>query len=136
MAGALEPIILTKDELWLLQSVVRHESLDQSRWQIPTTDLDLNEQVARALVFCEDHGQEEAALHLTNSQLILLDAVVPASAKSVAGVSIGRSVLLKSYRARLGLTAPQTPEGADRLVDKSEVMRLLETRKQGDPSDA
>lgn len=136
MADELASIILTKDELWLLQSVVRHESLDQSRWQIPITDLDLNEQVARALVFCEDHGQEEAALYLTYSQLILLDAVVPASAKSINGVSTGRSVLLKSYRARLGSTSVEIPEDVDRVVDKAEVKRLLETQTQGDQSDA
>lgn len=94
------PLVLTKDELWLCQSVVRHESKDQGDWKAPLTSLALNEQISLCLFLCEEFQQTEAALNLTYNECLLLDAVIPQHAKASNGEAIGKPLLKKLFRVR------------------------------------
>lgn len=92
--------IFTTDELWLLQASIRHEMAGQEQWKAPPTSAALNDQVADALVRCDEAGLNEAAITLTRHDCLAIDHCVPQSAKSASGVAIGKSVLMKSFRAR------------------------------------
>jgi hypothetical protein len=93
-------VLFSLDELWLLQSVVRHEMAQQDQWKIPPVSAALNDQVADALVRCEEAGLGEVALVLTRADCLAIDYHVPQGAKSPSGVPIGRQLLMKSFRAR------------------------------------
>ena len=101
--------IFTLDELWLLQSVVRHETAQMDSWRYPPASLALNDQIAEALLRCEEHSLAEAALLLTRGDCLGIDHTVPQAAKSAAGLPIGKSVLMKSFRARRELEEGQPP---------------------------
>ena len=92
--------VFSLEELWLLQSVIRHEVAQQESWRYPPASLGLNGQVAEALLRCDDHALPEAALLLTIEDCLAIDSTVPQGAKSAAGVPVGRNVLMKSFRAR------------------------------------
>ncbi|MGI8925326.1 MAG: hypothetical protein ACR2HN_01605 [Tepidiformaceae bacterium] len=92
--------IFTVDELWLLQSVVRHEMAQSEQWKQPPVSLALNDQVAESLLLCHDNGLAEAALLLTRGDCLAIDYCVSQGAKSPSGVAVGKSVLLKSFKAR------------------------------------
>jgi hypothetical protein len=92
--------LFTVEELWLLQSVIRHEIPQLEQWDFPPASLALNDQVAEALLLCDERGEAEAALVLSRGDCLVIDYCVPQGAKSVAGVAIGKHVLLKSFRAR------------------------------------
>ena len=92
--------VFSVDELWLLQSVIRHETPQMETWRFPPASLELNDQVADALLRCEEHALTEAALLLTRADCLAIDHTVPQGAKSVAGLPVGRTVLMKSFRAR------------------------------------
>ena len=94
------PAVFTKDELWLVRSVVRHESTDQARWEAPLTNLDLNDAIVDAVLMCEVLGLGEAALLLSMKDCLLLDAVIPQDAKDKAGLLLGKTALLKTFAAR------------------------------------
>ena len=95
--------VFSVDELWLLQSVIRHEMAQMEQWKAPPASPSLNDQVAEALLFCHENDLGEAALLLTRRDCLAIDFSVPQGAKSPAGVPIGKSVLLKSFRARTEL---------------------------------
>ena len=92
--------IFTDEELWLLQSVIRHETAQQEQWRIPPAGLALNDQVAESILRCDELGLCEAALILTYEDCLVIDYCVPQSAKAASGVAIGKQVLMKSFRAR------------------------------------
>ncbi len=92
--------VFSVEELWLIQSVVRHELPQQDEWRFPPANVDLNDQVAQALVFCDENAVTEAALILSRGDCLTLDYCVPQAAKSAAGILIGKQVLMKSFRAR------------------------------------
>lgn len=92
--------LFTVEELWLLQSVIRHELPQLEQWDFPPASLALNDQIAETLVLCDETGEAEAALVLSRGDCLVIDYCVPQGAKSVAGVAIGKHVLLKSFRAR------------------------------------
>ncbi len=100
MSEPATSVIFTADELWLLQSVIRHEMAQPEQWKAPPVSASLNDQVAEALVLCHDHDQGEAAVLLTIADCLAIDFCVPQAAKSPAGLAIGKQVLLKSFRAR------------------------------------
>ena len=60
----------------------------------------LNDEIADALVRCDEAGLGEAALELTRADCLAIDHCVPQGAKSVSGLPIGKMVLMKSFRAR------------------------------------
>ena len=92
--------VFSVDELWLLQAAIRHEIPQGDQWRFPPASLALNDQVADALLRCEEQGLTEAALLLTRADCLAMDFGVQQGAKSAAGVAIGKSVLMKSFRAR------------------------------------
>ena len=87
-------------ELWLLQSVIRHEMQGQEMWKFPPASLDLNDQIAKALLFCDEPGEPSAFLELTRGDTLCIDFCVPNTAKDANGKPIGQNVLMKSFRAR------------------------------------
>ena len=87
-------------ELWLLQGVIRHEMQGQEIWKFPPASLDLNDQIARALLFCDETGEGSAFLELTRGDTLCIDFCVPNTAKDANGRPIGQAVLMKSFRAR------------------------------------
>jgi hypothetical protein len=119
--------LFTSDELWLLQSVIRHEIAQMEGWKAPPASAALNEQIAEALLFCAENNVNEAAVLLTMRDCLAIDYCVPQAAKSPAGAPIGRMVLLKSYRARAELeqhwheTAEEpVPPTHDEIVSRME----------------
>lgn len=92
--------IFTQEELWLLQSVIRHETSQQEQWRNPPASIELNEQICESLLRCDELGLCEAALVLTYEDCLVIDFCVPQTAKSPSGAPIGKAVLMKSYRAR------------------------------------
>ena len=98
------PVLFSLSELWLLQSVVRHEIAQQSSWQKPPANLALNEAIADAIYSCVEYGYAEVALQLTAHHLLIIDALVPQAAKDADGKLLGKPILLKSFAARRALT--------------------------------
>lgn len=99
-SGRTASVVFTLEELWLLQSVVRHEIVQKEQWQAPPADPDFNDQIAECLYRCETLGLAEAALLLRWNDLLVIDFCVPQSAKSPSGAAIGKNVLMKAFRAR------------------------------------
>lgn len=116
--NATAAIVFTLDELWFLQSLVRHEIPDPPTWKFPPASLELNDAIADAILSCADYGLREVALQLSRGDLLLLDYQVPQSAKDIAGKDIGKTILLKTFRARRLIAegvmpaAPETDETA------------------------
>ncbi len=113
MSQLTASVLFSIEELWLLQAAIRHEMAQQEQWKAPPVSAALNDQVAEALVRCEETGLAEAAILLTRLDCLAIDFNVSQSAKSAAGVPIGKAVLMKSYRARREIdegTRPSVPE--------------------------
>ena len=87
-------------QLWLLQSRIRHEMQGQETWKYPPASVELNDQIAEALLACHRHNLSEAALVLSWGDCLLIDFVTPGDAKDANGKPIGREILLASYEAR------------------------------------
>ena len=115
MSQPTASVVFTVEELWLLQSCVRHEAAQMDAWRFPPASLALNDEIADALVRCDDCGLTEAALLLTRADCLAIDHTVPQTAKSAAGVAVGKSTLMKSFRARRdideGLRPPVAVDG-------------------------
>lgn len=121
------PVAFTADELWLLQKMVRHELPQQDTWKFPPASIELNDQIAEAIVACVDMEMREATLTLTRGDLLVIDYLVPNDAKSALGLMMGREILLKTFRARRVLDGTELP-GAAEPVDSptlNEVDALL-----------
>src|SRR5579871_2500573 len=89
------PLVVSVAELWLLQRCIRHEIQGQETWKFPPAGVELNDQIATALLFCSEQNVGEAALQLSWGDLLAIDFAVPADAKDVNGRPIGRELLLK-----------------------------------------
>lgn len=94
------PIAFSKEELWVLQRVVRHEMGTPWQGKWPITSIPLNDAIADAILLCEDQGQPEAVIILSKGDCYLIDALVPQDAKSPMGVLLGKPILLKTFRVR------------------------------------
>jgi len=103
MALATTCAVFSLDELWLLQSAIRHELPQQDAWRFPPVSLSLNDEVADAILRCDEAGLSEAAIELSRADCLAIDHCVPQGAKSAAGLPIGKSILMKSFRARRDL---------------------------------
>lgn len=121
------PVTFTLDELWFLQSLVRHELPQPPEWKFPPASLDLNDQVADALVACSQNGLKECALVLTRGDLLLLDYVVPNGYKDAAGKLVGRDILLRTFVARRRLA--EGPEATAVEPDDTEQWARLSAYK-------
>lgn len=121
--------VFTCEELWLLQSVIRHEVAQQEQWKYPPASFELNEQVAESLLRCEAFGIDEAALLLTMEQALVIDYCVPQSAKSPSGVPIGKNILMKSFVVRKeieeGLSATAEEPGTPSASEVRERLRRI-----------
>ena len=104
------------EELWLLQSSIRHEIPQGEQWRFPPSSLDLNAQIAEALLLCDENHLTEAALVLSRADCLAIDYCVPQMAKSPSGAPIGKVVLLKSYRARRAIDGGLQGHDADEPV--------------------
>lgn len=93
-------VVFSLDELWLMQTCVRHELAQAEQWKFPPASLGLNDAIASAILLCEEQGLQEAAILLDRHACLVLDYNVPSTAKDANGKPIGRAVLLKSFRAR------------------------------------
>lgn len=115
---------LTLDELWLLQRVVRHEVNGMREMAFPWYSLALNDAIAEAIIMCEDERQVEAHLLVSRGDLLVIDALVPVDAKTPGGQLLGKSVLLKSFRARreladdMAATAHEPPRNIAQAVEE------------------
>lgn len=124
--------VFTLEELWLLQSVIRHEVAQQEQWHYPPASLELNDQVAESILRCEEHGLEEAALVLTMQQALVIDYCVPQSAKSPSGIPIGKNILMKSFRVRKTLEEGDDPDAEEPgTPNASEVQERLRQMNGG-----
>jgi hypothetical protein len=92
--------VFTQEELWLLQSSIRHEVPQHDQWHTPPGSPELNDQIVESILRCEELALCEAALILSWDDCLVIDYCVPQAAKSASGLPIGKSVLLKSYKAR------------------------------------
>lgn len=90
-------------ELWLLQSVIRHEMAQQGEWKFPFASLDLNDRVAAAILFCDENHVSEASMQLSRGDTLCVDYNVRSDMKDAQGKQIGKLILLKSFRVRRDL---------------------------------
>lgn len=120
--------VFSCDELWLLQSAVRHEMAQGDQWHFPPASVELNDQIAEALLLCEENSLAEAALVLSRGDCLVIDYCVPQAAKSPSGAPIGKNVLLKSFRARRAIdSGPQPDESTEPLqLTPAEVRQHLQ----------
>jgi hypothetical protein len=93
-------IIFSCEELWLLQSTIRHEVPQMEQWRYAPASPALNDQVSDALVRCHEFNLAEAALLVTRGDCLAIDYCVPQGAKSASGAPIGKNILMKSFLAR------------------------------------
>lgn len=130
-------IVFTVDELWLLQRCIRHEISAQGTWAFPPANLDLNDQIAEALLRCTRLGLADAPLLLSKGDCLAIDYTVPADAKDANGKPLGRTVLLKSYEARDQILrgAPVAAEYSEPCTG-AEARAWLAARPGKDASDA
>lgn len=111
---AIVPAIFSVEELWLLQSVIRHEVAQCDHWKYPPCSFDLNEQIADALLKCTEIGIKEAPLLLDLEMCLAIDACVSMSAKDRdSGKMIGQRILLASYKARRDLSGGPLPDASE-----------------------
>jgi hypothetical protein len=96
-------VVFTVEELWMLQSAIRHEVAQMEQWKFPPASLDLNDQIAECILFCHEHSLTEGALVLSRGDCLVIDYCVPQSAKTASGAPIGKTILMKSYKARVDL---------------------------------
>jgi hypothetical protein len=96
------PVELTAEELWMLHDLVRHDqdAISEKKWPVVSTEL--NEQVALAIVACEDSKLKSYTLLLSAGDILLLDYVVRRDMKTPEGAK-GKDILLKLFRARRDL---------------------------------
>lgn len=107
-------VTFTVDELWLLHRCVRFEIPQQDTWKHPPSSEALNEQIADALLVCDESKLIEYTLLLTRHDCLVLDATVSPDAATPGGQRIGKSVLLKSFAARRELAGGPMVGAEDR----------------------
>lgn len=117
--------VFTQEELWLLQSSIRHEVPQHDQWHTAPASPELNDQVADSILRCEELALSEAALMLTWDDCLAIDYCVPQAAKSASGLPIGKSVLLKSYKAR-----KEIREGLDPTAEEPGALTSSEVRER------
>ena len=96
-------ITFTNAELWLLYNFIkpatRHIGFESEGAQAMPGSTRFNDQLADALVACEDSKLEEYTLELTRDDLLLISYLLDPSFKTPEGAS-GKQILLKTFRAR------------------------------------
>jgi hypothetical protein len=125
MSQPTTSIVFSCDELWLLQSTIRHEVAQMEQWRVAPASPSLNDQVADALYRCTELNIGEAAVLVTRGDCLAIDYCVPQGAKSASGTPIGKSILMKSFKARRELD-----EGPELSADEPEQVSAVDVREQ------
>jgi len=97
------PVEFTQDELWILQSVLRHEQASNGEWKFPPWGVDLNDAICEAIVFCVENKQKEVSVSLSRGDLLAIDYHINPFYKDPLGKQVGKDILLKVMRARMAL---------------------------------
>lgn len=120
------PVTFDIEQLWLLQGFCRHEMQGQREWQKPPADLEFNELITDAILACAESGLTEYTLPLTLHHCLIIDALVPNSAKTASGANVGRPMLLKAYKARRELRGERPVFEVPRIPNVVELMAEFE----------
>ena len=122
-------IEFTINELWLLNSFVRHDedAINKKRWPVVSTEL--NEQIALAIVACEDSGLEGYTLLLTKGDLLLIDYHIRCDTKTPEGAK-GKEILLKIYRARRDMLLGPLADDTEEESYKEAMKRIVEEKAE------
>lgn len=136
------------EELWYLQQKVRHEMQGMRDWEYPPASLELNSQIASALLFIHENDSDTAILQLSLKDCLIIDFLVTAGDKGREGNKVGDSILLKSFAARrdLGLSRqgfaieerPETefqPEQVKDALKKYDMITVTDTEEIQNASD-
>lgn len=123
-------VVFTLDELWLLQGVIRHEQHQQDTWHFPPASLALNDQIAEALVRCEECRLLEAAVRLTRGDCLVIDYCVPQGVKTPGGQPLGKNILMKSFRARIEIEQGQLPAAPEPEITSEQRARLAHLEEE------
>src|SRR4051812_43095259 len=97
-----------------MRQYIRHEIQAVDTWHSPPASLELNHQIAHALLVLKqalddkDESRTTYVLDLTMHDCLVIDACVPQDAKDVNGIPIGLFILLKSFQARERLLTPES----------------------------
>jgi len=94
------PVTFGVSEIWILQSVIRHESADQEKWHNPPSSRSLNGKVSEALLACSKYDLDQYTLELTLGDCLALDYGVKQGIKDVDGKDLSKPLLLKIFAAR------------------------------------
>ena len=138
------PVPFTRAEFWLLNAWIRHdqESGDDgpysSRARYPIVSTELNEEIALALVACEDDDLDEYRLELGYGDLLLIDHHVRADFKNPEGAK-GKDILMKTFRARMELALGEfgrQPATEQRDQDYKTAIRERPIMEEGETEDA
>jgi hypothetical protein len=122
-------VVFTLDELWAMHAFIRHEMPQQETWKFPPASVTLNDDVCEAIVFCEDNKERDASLVLTRGDLLCIDYNVRADVKTPGGAPLGKSILMKTFRARNELRNEPLLEadpGCDKTLDQREIDEAVE----------
>lgn len=127
-------VTFSLDELWLLHTVIRHESDNSRTWKFPSSGLELNDRIAEAILVCEETPLPESALDLSRGDCLCIDANVNVGMKDAYGKMAGKSILLKVFAARRTLSGgieatAQEPE----LPDVTKLMEEFNARPDPSP---
>ena len=109
-----------------MRAYVRHEMASVEQWRaFPPVSLELNDDIAAAILFCVENDEGEAALLLSRGDCLVLDYLIPQDAKSPDGKLIGKPLLLKTFAARREIAGGPmaTEEGKD--IDKAEIAEAM-----------
>lgn len=121
-------VTLTRQELWLIHAVLRHEIPQIGAWELPPAGKELAWKIIEGLLFCEENSQKEALLDLTARDCWALDFVVPQDAKDFQGNNLGQDLLIKIWQILRNLEEGEIPlsdfEGNSWDQDKSKAVDL------------
>lgn len=88
-------------ELWLMRGTVRHAIANEDQWKgYPPANVDLNDQIAAAILRCEEYNIGVTTLDLSRGDCLVIDFNVNQDAKDREGNEIGKELLLKTFKAR------------------------------------
>ena len=122
-------VLFELDELWLLHKCIRHELPSVEHMKYPPCDIELNDKIAEAVLFCHINEINQAYLAVSLSELLALDYTVPQDAKNVAGKLLGKNILLKTFLARKQLKGDEylSSVGDEKTLPKDEINEIMTT---------
>lgn len=108
--------VFTLDELWYLQSIIRHGQ--EREWNCPPpTSMGLNDEIAHAIVWCELMKQGDVALLLDRAACLAIDYCAKQGDKDAKGQLIGKTVIRKVCYVRAELAG--LPSSREEFEDQA-----------------